>query len=131
MPSIANGFCCEIEFDFPGILCKILVVVIKLFEHDIIRLPIEWAASCCGILIVAMVSLLFVIGFQPKRNSMFELKLSVNPLFPAVNIFACVYLLAELTMVTWIRYIIWMLIGEYTLYDIYDAMRRTPHNAPH
>lgn len=43
---------------------------------------------------------------------MFELKLSVNPVFPAANIFACIYLLSELNVVTWIRYIIWMLIGE-------------------
>lgn len=89
-----------------------MVILIKLVEHDVLQLPIEGSISILVIFVIAMVSILFIMGLQPKRNSIFELKLSLNPLFPAANIFACIYLMSELNIVTWIRYIIWMLIGK-------------------
>lgn len=103
-----------------------LVVLIKLVENDVIRLPVEWSVSILVVFIIVMVSILFVIGLQPKRNSLFELKLSVNPLFPAANIFGCVYLMSELNIVTWIRYIIWMLIGKQTAIHKYLTPFHTP-----
>lgn len=93
-------------------MCKALVILIKLIEYDVLRLPVEWYVGILVVFVIVMVSILFIMGLQPKRSSIFELKLSVNPLFPATNIFACVYLMSELNIVTWIRYIIWMLIGK-------------------
>lgn len=110
---------------------------------------------CTVLLITVMVFIVFIMGLQPKRNSIFELKLSLNPLFPALNIFACIYLLTMFDVIVWIRFIIWMLIGKishtyvllypyvhnihiswkcllsFALTMYFDLQHNFPHTTPH
>lgn len=38
-------------------------------------------------------------------------KLPLNPIVPLLGIFFCIYLMIHLPMITWLRFIIWMIIG--------------------
>jgi len=46
---------------------------------------------------------------QPNLSRPFRLPL--NPLFPVISVILCILLLADLPLITWIRFLVWLLIG--------------------
>lgn len=66
--------------------------------------------SCCG---VVMALTIFIIALQPTDKSIkISFKVPLVPLLPCVSIFCNIYLMLQLDSATWIRFGVWLLIGE-------------------
>ncbi len=84
--------------------------------------PISSAASLVNIGTLAAFTLVcagvIVLRYrQPEIPRPF--KLPWNPLIPSLGIFFCVYLMIDLSLITWIRFVVWMMIG-FVIYFFYS-----------
>ncbi|KAI4502950.1 hypothetical protein M0802_001994 [Mischocyttarus mexicanus] len=72
------------------------------------------------IIILAFIIILNVasIGRQPVQQVELSFKVPLVPLIPCCSIFINLYLMLQLDMFTWIRFIVWMLIG-FSIYLFY------------
>lgn len=78
-------------------------------------MQIEWTIAIIAILSIGALSIVFLLGLQPDRNSLFEWRISQNPLFPAAIVFVCIYLCTVIGKNAWIRFVVWMAIGMYEI----------------
>jgi APA family basic amino acid/polyamine antiporter len=64
---------------------------------------------------------------EPHRHRAFKVPLS--PVVPLLGVAACVFLMCSLPMLTWIRFVIWLLIGLglYFSYGIRHSLLHKPH----
>ncbi len=56
-------------------------------------------------------------------------KLPLNPLIPLLGIFFCLYLMINLPAITWLRFIIWALVG-FLIYFLYGQKHSTLNRQP-
>lgn len=84
------------------------------------------------IVFVIMIILIFIIilnvasiGRQPVQQIELSFKVPLVPLIPCCSIFINLYLMLQLDMFTWIRFIVWMLIGFliYLFYGISHSVQ--------
>lgn len=72
------------------------------------------------ILITFILMLLFIliVTRQPRSNTQLNFKVPFVPLLPFLSIFVNLYLMFQLDIHTWIRFLVWIIIG-YTIYFTY------------
>ena len=77
-----------------------------------------FALVCLGVIILRVK--------EPHRHRAF--KVPLNPLVPLLGVAACVFLMASLPMLTWIRFIVWLLVGLafYFLYGMKHSLLHKP-----
>lgn len=70
--------------------------------------------SFIGIVCAAMVLVLLVIGRQPPADDKLTFKVPWVPVVPCLSVFINLYLMFQLDMHTWIRFLVWIVIGKWT-----------------
>lgn len=92
-----------------------LSIFIKIAELNAVPISTTVYWIFISILIASLVTIVLVLGAQPKGNAIFELNLS-HPLLPAVVLFTCIYLCTAIDVAAWIRLAIWTIIGNLQLF---------------
>lgn len=74
---------------------------------------------CCGVIILRIK--------EPHRHRPF--KVPFSPIVPMLGVAACIFLMTGLPMVTWIRFIIWLLVGFviYFTFGIHNSVLHKTH----
>ncbi|CAG9760498.1 unnamed protein product [Ceutorhynchus assimilis] len=75
---------------------------------------------CVGFVVslVAMLVLMFVIARQPVAEIELSFKVPLVPFIPCISVFFNLYLMLELDLHTWIRFIVWLILG-FMIYFFY------------
>lgn len=71
-----------------------------------------------GIVCAAMLLVVLIIGRQPPAEDNLSFKVPWVPVVPCLSVFINLYLMFQLDMHTWIRFVVWIIIG-YTIYFTY------------
>ncbi|TMW46351.1 hypothetical protein DOY81_008570 [Sarcophaga bullata] len=71
-----------------------------------------------------LILLLIVIGSQPVSTIELTFKVPLVPLIPCLSVFCNLYLMFQLDLNTWIRFLIWVAIG-YIIYFVYGIRHST------
>ena len=74
-----------------------------------------WAIFMAVLLVVAFFGALGLLLFQPQSTKPLPFKAPLVPGLPLVSMFINIYLMMELSYVTWMRFAVWMTIGEVAL----------------
>lgn len=64
-----------------------------------------------GIVSAAMLLILVIIGRQPPAEANLTFKVPWVPVVPCLSVFINLYLMFQLDMHTWIRFVVWLVIG--------------------
>ncbi|XP_035733325.1 cationic amino acid transporter 3-like [Vespa mandarinia] len=106
--------------------CSIASFTLVLFILIIISNYVEFDITNGNVIVfVIIIILAFIlilnlasIGRQPVQQVELSFKVPFLPLIPCCSIFINLYLMLQLDMFTWIRFIVWMLIG-FSIYIFY------------
>lgn len=71
-----------------------------------------------------LIVILIIISFQPVSTIELTFKVPLVPLVPCLSVFANLYLMFQLDVNTWIRFLIWVAIG-YIIYFVYGIWHST------
>lgn len=90
-------------------------------EHECVGNSIATYTS--AILAIGLLLLLLLLTRQPQSNKKLSFKVPLVPLIPCISILTNIYLMMKLDVITWIRFIIWLLIGLciYALYGMNNS----------
>jgi APA family basic amino acid/polyamine antiporter len=94
--------------------------------------PIDVSSELCsiGTLFAYIIVAAGVIVLRYSRPGLHRpFRTPLTPVLPAVGIFLCGYLMASLPFVTWIRFLVWLVIGL-TIYFGYSLKSSLLHKAP-
>ncbi|KAK3753482.1 hypothetical protein QZH41_009879 [Actinostola sp. cb2023] len=83
-----------------------------------------WAIASAVVLSLALIVALVIIARQPQSKSKIPFKVPLLPWLPIVSMFINIYLMMELSSVTWVRFCIWMVVGMaiYFFYGIHHSV---------
>ncbi|XP_045387771.1 cationic amino acid transporter 3-like [Lemur catta] len=97
-----------------------------LFSGD----PVSMAAAV--LLLALIVGTTFIIWRQPQSSTPLYFKVPALPVLPLLSIFVNVYLMMQLTIETWARFGVWMVIGFaiYFGYGIRHSLEKTDQQPP-
>lgn len=102
-----------------GLICILWCSMDKLYTfgstNSIITL------SILGIILIVI---MLIISFQPASSVEITFKVPLVPLIPCLSVFANLYLMFQLDINTWIRFLIWLAIG-YIIYFAYGIRHST------
>lgn len=106
------------------LLTLALCVLLKLAGDDLYTDAMAWLSPVLALLI-PLVIVVVMLGQQPKAN-VSELSFTVPglPYLPAVSLFLNLYLMVNLKPETWVRFVVWMVIGG-VLYFSYSLRHST------
>ena len=91
---------------------------------DLKPVPIVFA---CLTLAIA-IALIVVLASQPQIGHIVSFEVPWVPLIPFLSVFVNIYLMLQLKLATWIRFVVWMIIGFliYFCYGIWHSSERKP-----
>uniref|UniRef100_A0A8C6LHN0 Solute carrier family 7 member 1 n=1 Tax=Nothobranchius furzeri TaxID=105023 RepID=A0A8C6LHN0_NOTFU len=72
----------------------------------------SWSVSVLGVLFVASLILTFIISRQPQSRAKLAFKVPLLPFIPIISMFVNVYLMMQLDKGTWMRFGVWMILGN-------------------
>ncbi|KAL1138287.1 hypothetical protein AAG570_009975 [Ranatra chinensis] len=95
------------------IICTLVTTILMVVFED--RLPEGDPAAVAPTVVFFIVVCFacFFIALQPKDDPNLFFKVPFIPILPCVSIFINVYLMMKLDVNTWIRFIIWLIIGKF------------------
>uniref|UniRef100_T1PKW4 Amino acid permease n=1 Tax=Musca domestica TaxID=7370 RepID=T1PKW4_MUSDO len=102
-----------------GVVCILWCSLDKVFEFGSTDSII--ALSVLG---VVLLFILIIIGCQPVSSIELTFKVPLVPFIPCLSVFANLYLMFQLDLGTWIRFLIWVFIG-YVIYFVYGIRNST------
>lgn len=77
-----------------------------------------------SVLGAVLIIILVIIGCQPVSSIELTFKVPLVPFIPCLSVFANLYLMFQLDLGTWIRFLIWVFIG-YVIYFVYGIRNST------
>lgn len=77
-----------------------------------------------GVLVAALLLILFSIQRQPVSGIELNFKVPLVPFIPCISVFFNLYLMFQLDLYTWIRFLIWLAMG-YLIYFLYGIRKST------
>ncbi|XP_062409175.1 high affinity cationic amino acid transporter 1-like [Sardina pilchardus] len=92
-----------------GILGLLVCVFCVIAAQDTLLAP--WSLLLLSILAVACLLITVVVGRQPQSKTKLSFKVPLLPVLPVVSMFINLYLMMQLDRGTWVRFLIWMVIG--------------------
>lgn len=92
--------------NFFGLSAFLIYGMVPLFEVK------PWAIVVAVFLIITFVASIILIAIQPRSRTRLPFKVPLVPFLPLSSMFINIYLMMELSSVTWIRFCIWMTIGK-------------------
>ncbi|KAL2748865.1 cationic amino acid transporter 3 [Vespula maculifrons] len=94
------------------VLCIFITAMISKFSKEIVSGKALYVVPII-ILVTALISTLIFIYLQPSSDKKLAFSVPLVPFLPAISILINIYLMMMLDMMTWIRFLIWMIIGKY------------------
>ncbi|KAK3930429.1 High affinity cationic amino acid transporter 1 [Frankliniella fusca] len=106
------------------LLTLALCVLLKMSGDELYNDPMPWLGPLLALL-VPLVIVVVMLGQQPKTN-VTHLSFSVPwlPYLPAISLFLNLYLMVNLKTETWVRFLVWMLVGT-VVYFSYSLRHST------
>lgn len=71
-----------------------------------------WAVAIMVIFGLFLITSVIIIFIQPESKAKIPFKVPLVPWLPIVSMFINIYLMMELSTVTWVRFTIWMVVGK-------------------
>ncbi|KAH8335086.1 hypothetical protein KR074_005542 [Drosophila pseudoananassae] len=102
-----------------AIFCLVWCSFQKVFELDS-----TGGIVSLSIVGVVLILICIVIGMQPVSTIELTFKVPLVPFVPCLSVFANLYLMFQLDLNTWIRFLIWIVIG-YVIYFCYGMRNST------
>ncbi|XP_018800354.1 PREDICTED: cationic amino acid transporter 3 [Bactrocera latifrons] len=115
---------------FTSRITKIAVVVFALvcIVWDIVEalcgVTSTAGAVALGVIGVLLIFIVVIIGMQPVSTIELTFKVPLVPFIPCLSVFVNVYLMFQLDVNTWIRFLVWVAIG-YAIYFSYGLRNST------
>ncbi|GAB0090179.1 cationic amino acid transporter 2 [Sergentomyia squamirostris] len=110
---------------YTSAITKVGVVVFSLLAVVLCAIAtfVDIAGSLCAqivtaIVILIMITCIGIIGRQPVSNVELTFQVPLVPLLPCISVLVNLYLMFQLDIYTWIRFIVWVIIG-YIIYFTY------------
>jgi solute carrier family 7 (cationic amino acid transporter), member 2 len=100
-----------------ALFCIFMSLVISLMGGKILEANVL-AISLLVLAILGIIITLTCLSRQPKSSKILTFSVPFVPWFPALSIIINIYLMSELDVLTWIRFVIWIAIGL-TIYIFY------------
>lgn len=119
VPNVLSSSVTKIGVVLFGIICILWCSLDKVFVFGSTDSNI--ALSVVG---AALIVITVIIGCQPVSKIDLTFKVPLVPLIPCLSIFVNLYLMFQLDLHTWIRFIIWLVIG-YFIYFAYGIRHST------
>ena len=73
----------------------------------------EWAITVVILIGLVLKGSIMLLVFLPQNNTPLSFKVPCVPILPLVSVFINVFLILKLSYLTWIRFAVWMFIGEF------------------
>ncbi|XP_012686374.2 high affinity cationic amino acid transporter 1-like isoform X2 [Clupea harengus] len=105
-PSRLSGSVVNIATSVLGLLVCVFCVVAA--QETVLAI---WSLLLLVVLAVVCLLITVVIGRQPQSKTKLSFKVPLLPVLPVVSMFINVYLMMQLGRGTWIRFVIWMILG--------------------
>lgn len=102
------------------IICVLFCVALQFMDADFYRKPAQMIGFV--VLLAGMVLTFFAVARQPMVDADLYFKVPLVPLFPLISVFMNTYLMCQLEIQTWIRFVIWLVIG-YFIYFTYGIRK--------
>lgn len=118
-PNVLSSAITKFGIVFFGIVCILWCCMDKLFTFGSTDSII--ALSILGVILIII---LIIIGMQPASKEELSFKVPFVPLVPCLSVFANLYLMFQLDVHTWTKFLIWLAIG-YIIYFIYGIRHST------
>jgi cationic amino acid transporter 2 len=110
-PSKLSERIVKIEVCLYCVLC-VLIGLCAIYLKKYIGNGEAWAIVLTAIVVFVTVLVIMSMTTQPKSRKELTFKVPLVPLIPALSILINVYLMLMLDPYTWIRFAVWMVIGE-------------------
>ncbi len=99
------------KFRTPYITTIITGLVVAFFA-GLIRIDVVGEMTSIGTLFAFVVVCMAVMILRVKRpDALRPFKVAWGPVFPVLGMFSCVYLMAHLPVITWVRFLVWLDLG--------------------
>ncbi|XP_061393554.1 cationic amino acid transporter 3 [Musca vetustissima] len=118
-PNVLSSAITKIGVILFGVVCILWCSMDKIFEFGSTDSII--ALSVLGAVLIVI---LIIIGCQPVSSIELTFKVPLVPLIPCLSVFANLYLMFQLDLGTWVRFLIWVFIG-YCIYFVYGIRNST------
>lgn len=100
-----------------GIYCNVVIYffisVLLIWGGDAILNGRAWAIFMVCLLGILLVTFIVLLVRQPQNKTPLPFKVPCVPAIPLFSIFINVFLILKLNYLTWVRFAVWMAIGEY------------------
>jgi hypothetical protein len=100
----------SILLPFYTVLCILISAIITNLGEEILNLNV-WVNVLLVIFVIATLVTLLILSRQPKLAKLISFNVPLTPWFPALSILMNIYLLAQLGLAAWIRFVVWLAIG--------------------
>ena len=85
-------------------------------SHDILQAKCQWAIITITLMGLPWIGSIAVLLWLPQNRSPLLFKVPCVPVLPLLSIFLNLLLVLNLSYLTWVRFAIWMVIGESTFH---------------
>ena len=103
-----------------GIYCSVIMFIFLsiflIWGGEALLKARSWAIFLAVVLGVLLIACIVLLVRQPQNKTPLPFKVPCVPAIPLFSIFINVFLILKLSYMTWIRFAVWMVIGEYMLY---------------
>ena len=100
-----------------GIYCNVVIYffisVLLIWGGEAILNGRAWAIFMVCLLGILLVTFIVLLVRQPQNKTPLPFKVPCVPAIPLFSIFINVFLILKLNYLTWVRFAVWMAIGEY------------------
>ena len=101
------------------ITCSCVLSIITLYAEFLLHLNSWWMLLIIFVFSILLISATVLIVRQPENRTKLYFRTPYVPFIPLLAILINVFLLASLSIMCWIRFLIWMAIGAYITYLCY------------
>ena len=75
-----------------------------------------WAITAVILIASVLIGSILLLLWLPQNKTPLSFKVPCVPILPLVSVFINVFLILKLSYLTWIRFAVWMVIGEFVFY---------------
>ncbi|XP_037939963.1 cationic amino acid transporter 3 [Teleopsis dalmanni] len=118
-PNILTSTITKVGVVVFAIVCIIWCICDKYYDLDSTE-----GIITLSVIAAALILILIIIAMQPVSTIELTFKVPLVPLVPCLSVFANLYLMFQLDVYTWIRFLIWVAIG-YIIYFTYGIRKST------
>lgn len=111
---------------YSGVLSILFALLIEALSNQLSD-GIWWTWLLAIIIVVDMIFILLLISRQPIAQRVNSFTVPFIPWLPGLSIVINVYLMMKLDYMTWVRFVVWIIIGLviYFVYGIRKSVERT------